>query len=64
MQTTSSNVTSPYFQDNQQLLLDARDITKDIISGLSISLGGIESPTTKLSSLNSIPQKDYTWSLG
>jgi len=64
LQTNSSQVVAPYFQDEDRVFLNSRDITPQIIHGLATSLGGLESPLVRVPAESLVAQADFTWILG
>lgn len=64
LQTTTPQVPVPYFGDGRRMYLTPKFPTREIIAGISKSLGGIVDPAHRFSSLHDRVVHDYTWALG
>lgn len=64
LQTDERNVSVPYFHSNKYLTLDALQLTKNIIAGIAMSLGGLTEPFKHYSFVHKSIIADYLWSIG
>ena len=64
LQTNVSRVITPYFQDEDRVVADARGATRHILQGLASSLGGLESPLVRVTGEQQEAREDFAWILG